>query len=213
MDLELDTRYDSRLLHEDYNKVAHNRTDPNLLKNYNYFSNNLVIVTLNKRFLGYSILDIEEELKNLQSFNFNPDVIIIDYGDLLKSTKFGDENKYQSQGNVFQDLKILANRGYVVWTATQFNRTPLSVGNPKDDPAFFFTRNSIADCYDKIRSCDLFITLNRTDDEKRNNKMRIYVDKCRDKQDGRYLQINTNYQKMQFYVPSADSIAKANNCA
>lgn len=199
-DGQVEDRYEARILNKDYNDIKYNRIVASDYKFYNQLNDNLMICNMTKSW-NYTVLDIENELKELRTHNFVPDTVIIDYGDLLSPRLASRDNSYQAQQEVFRDLKTLASRYNVeVWTASQVARPPLG-SNPQTDPNFFWSRRNLADCYAKVRIADLLITLNVTDQEKMENKMRIYVDAYRDSECGQKIYINTNYKNMQFYVP------------
>lgn len=202
-------RYESRLLNYEYNKIKRNELPPEFNKHYEMYNNSLVIIEMLDRW-DYTVLDIEAELKHLASIDFVPDMIIVDYGDLLSPRNLSKENTYLSQEQTYRDLKTLANKyNAAVWSPTQANRAEKGT-DPKNNINFWYTRYNQADCYAKVRICDLFITLNRTDQEARENQMRVYLDKFRDDECGIKLNIKTNYRTMNFYVPQDSSWLKLN---
>jgi replicative DNA helicase len=102
---------------------------------------------------------------------FIPDVLIVDYLELLNPTTEG-MTEYQAQERIAQELRGVAmERNILVWTASQVNRqgarTPV------------ITDTDLADSYGKIRSCDFALSLNQTDQEFDEGRMRIYIMKSR----------------------------------
>ena len=59
----------------------------------------------------------------------------------------------------------------MIWTATQTNRQGRTVN--------IITDAELADAYGKIRTCDFAISLNQTEEEFDNGRMRVYVMKSR----------------------------------
>ncbi len=194
-------RYDARLLNWDYNKIKRNELPTNLSTNYSYFDNSLVIRYCNG--WEFTTADIDNEIKDLKRYNWSPDMIIVDYGDLLRSRSTDIRgNTYLEQQEVFRDLKTLAGRYDIpIWTASQPTRAPQGK-EPEKDPTFLWTKNHLADCYAKVRVCDLLMTINVTNEERSAKRARLYVDSYRDAECGQKININTNYTNMQFYVPT-----------
>lgn len=205
-DLQVDNRYEAKFLNQLYRDVVNNNINPGLYGDYCRFSKSLVICNMNKAF-DYNINHLEEEIQNLKAYDFVPDLILVDYGDLLKPRTKGHDTKYTSQEEVFQDLKILGTKHNAgVWSATQCHRIDRKVSNPDEDPNFLYTRHTLADSYGKVRVADLLITLNATRQEMENSRMRIYVDAYRDNICGKILNITTDYSRMQMYLVSQEEL-------
>lgn len=197
-------RYDSRFVGEKYGDVVANKvTRAEYTTQYSVIPGKLVISELISNW-DYTIIDIEDHVLNLKLQGFEPDVVIVDYGDLLKPRSKDLANTYLSQQEVYQDLKTLANKhNCVVWTASQVTRPPAGK-DPKTDKTFFWTRYTLADCYAKVRIADLMLTLNVTDQEKQENSMRLYLDKYRDSECGFKFGVYTNFSKMTFCIPTQE---------
>lgn len=128
---------------------------------------------------NYSVVDIHSTLKDLKrTHSWEPDLIIVDYGDLLN----GRQNRYNSerekQKDAFRDLKSLANRGYAVWTASQAQRPE----EGKETQAHWIWARNIADCYEKVRVADFLGSLNACVEERKDNVLRILAELYRDNQ-------------------------------
>jgi replicative DNA helicase len=210
-DSQVEDRYDARLLDVPYRDVIRNNLPQNFKQQYKSFSGQLIVSNLIKRW-DYTVLDIEQEIIDLRAGGFEPDIVIVDYGDLLKPRKADSSDKYQGQEEVFRDLKTLANKyNCVVWTASQVHRIDAKLGKPELDNKFIYTRRNLADCYAKVRVADLLFTLNITDDERRNKKMRGYLDAYRDAECGQIITYSIDYERMKSYVPSNTVIHKMAN--
>lgn len=102
--------------------------------------------------------------------NFTPDVILIDYMELLST----DSNlaEYQAQERLAQELRGMASEyNCLVWTATQTNREGKKV--------MLITDTELADSYGKTRVCDLVFSINQTEEEFDSGRARIYIIKSR----------------------------------
>tara|TARA_R110000824_G_scaffold116877_3_gene268617 strand:- start:163 stop:1461 length:1299 start_codon:yes stop_codon:yes gene_type:complete len=119
-----------------------------------------------------NINDVRSLLVQLQNYeNFTPDVIIIDYLELLRPVNEGMA-EYQAQQRIAEDLRGLAvEANALMWTATQTNRQGRQVK--------LITDAELADAYGKIRTCDYAISLNQTEEEFDEGNMRCYVMKSR----------------------------------
>ena len=119
-----------------------------------------------------NINDIRSLLVQLHNYeDFIPDVILVDYLELLRSTREGLA-EYQAQQRISEELRGLAvETNVLLWTATQTNRQGRSVK--------LITDSELADAYGKIRTCDFAISLNQTEEEFDDGQMRCYVMKSR----------------------------------
>lgn len=117
-----------------------------------------------------SISQLRAYITQLENYeNFKPDVLVIDYLDILSSDSI---NKYDAQQELAENLRGLAiEKNILVWTATQTNREGTKVS--------IITDAELADCYGKIRVCDFAISLNQTEEEFDNGVMRVYSMKNR----------------------------------
>ena len=119
-----------------------------------------------------NINDIRSLLVQLHNYeDFIPDVILVDYLELLRPTRDGLA-EYQAQQRFSEEVRGLAVESNVlVWTATQTNRQGRAVK--------LITDSELADAYGKIRTCDYAISLNQSEEEFDDGQMRCYVMKSR----------------------------------
>tara|TARA_R110000737_G_scaffold16880_3_gene34215 strand:- start:290 stop:1588 length:1299 start_codon:yes stop_codon:yes gene_type:complete len=119
-----------------------------------------------------NINDVRSLLVQLHNYeDFIPDVIIIDYLELLRPTREGLA-EYQAQQRISEELRgIAVESNVLVWTATQTNRQGRAVK--------LITDSELADAYGKIRTCDYAISLNQSEEEFDDGQMRCYVMKSR----------------------------------
>lgn len=190
-------RYDTIFAQEDYNLVKkgvmNEKVYRNLLTEYQMLSKKLVIRGYTDRW-DTTIEDIHLEMKDLKRlYNWEPQLIIIDYGDLLKGRgKYRDETS--SQRAAFRDMKSLANRGYGIWTAAQGQRPAKDFENSTK----LLTQVDVADCYDKVRSVDFIGSINQTKEERERHKARLYAELYRDNEAGAVIDIDVDFTKMTF---------------
>jgi len=124
-----------------------------------------------------------------------PELIIIDYGDLLVGRNGPYRHHLESEISAFRDIKSLANKGYALWTASQAQR-------PKDgaeEKYELLKTRQIAGVYDKVRLLDFFGTLNQNIEEKQNNIMRLYAEIYRDNEAGGVLSVQADLSRMSIH--------------
>lgn len=111
-------------------------------------------------------------LVQLRNYNdFEPDVVIIDYLELMRSVR-EVQQEYHAQQRIAEEVRGIAMEyGVLVWTATQTNRQGRMVK--------VITDAELGDSYGKIRTCDFAISLNQTEEEFDEGRMRAYVMKSR----------------------------------
>lgn len=123
----------------------------------------------------------------IQTKDFKPDAIIVDYPDLLKSVKSYGEKRHELEGN-YEELRGLAQElNCVMIVADQTNRGGLDLE--------LVTISAIAEAYSKATVCDLIITISRTPEDKMNNTGRLFIAKSRLGSDGIVLPFALNTGK------------------
>jgi len=175
------TRYDASFSEELYRNIKYGDMDAQkyqlLQSEYKMLQRKMVVKPFLDRW-DYSVVDIHQELKELErEHQWRPDLIIVDYGDLLTGRDVkGYPNETAKQRAAWRDLKSLANRGYVVWTASQAQR-------PNEDAEVkphLIRARQVADCYDKVRVADFLGSLNQTVAEQQAKVMRVFAELYRD---------------------------------
>lgn len=159
-----------------------------------------IIVSSEETFNAKTLSDIRREVKEMEKTYGKIDVIIIDYLELLE---VGDGHNYTPheerfrQAKLAKGMKMLAMEfNAVVHTATQSS----SIGEEqKNDPEFVITRAQLSEDKGKIRPFDIFITINQTRDESKEEIMRLHTDKLRDYKNGDPIHICNNFAYARFY--------------
>lgn len=190
-------RYLSRLSGIEYDRIVKEELTleesikiNKLEKRYGPF---LELIPFNQHW-NYTVLDVEAKLKELRSIGKNPDLVVIDYADLLKANSSLKEKRHE-QTEIYRDLKRLAvMHKYAIWTASQATR-------PKDEPEneYLLRAKDISEAFEKVRIADLVATLNQTPREKENGILRFHLDIYRSNDFDSTLKIITNFEKMIFY--------------
>lgn len=159
-----------------------------------------VVVSSEETFNAKTLVDIRRELKEMEKRYGKIDVIIIDYLELLE---LGDGHRYTPseerfrQAKLAKGMKMLAMEfNAVVHTATQSSNIP---EEQKNDPEFIITRAQLSEDKGKIRPFDIFVTINQTRDEAKEEIMRLHTDKLRDYKNGEPIHIANNFSYARFY--------------
>lgn len=162
----VEARYDAFFSDELYASVRTGDVDGKkyaaAVAEMNYMRGLLVIRGFTDRW-DANIIDVDAEMMDLRrSYGWDPDLVIIDYGDLLQP-RTQQANETLNQISAFKDMKALANRGKVVWTASQAQR-------PRNEdfdtnPTVLRSRD-IADAYGKVRIADFVGSINSTQQER-----------------------------------------------
>lgn len=112
----------------------------------------------------------------IQTKDFKPDAIVVDYPDLLKSTKSYGEKRHELEGN-YEELRGLAQElNCVMIVADQTNRGGLDLE--------LVTISNIAEAYSKATVCDLILTISRTAEDKMEGTGKLFIAKSRLGSDG-----------------------------
>lgn len=118
------------------------------------------------------------------------DLIVVDYGDLM-APESRNEDLRESMRQIFVDLRGIAfEENAAVLTATQTNREGAKHTLAK--------ATDVAEDFNKIRTADLVLSINSSDDERLRNEARIYFAASRNGLDGIVLTIQSIRAKMQF---------------
>jgi hypothetical protein len=141
---------------------------------------------------------IRAHLQKCVSQGINPDLVIVDYADLLDSKK-GKERK-DKLDEIYKDLRGLANESNVLlWTASQVNRAGSQDDHVEGD--------KIAGSYDKMGIIDFGMSLSRRKDDKINGTGRWHVMKNRYGSDGMTFSslIDTSIGKIEMFEYNEES--------
>ena len=142
---------------------------------------------------------ISTHLEKLKQKGINPDMIIVDYADLLKPTPSGFKTQElrHSLGNTYEELRAIGQVWDIpVWTASQTNRSGLN--------AEVITMESISEAFNKCFVADFICTISRTIEDKTENKGRMFVAKNRNGVDGIVYPMEFNTAKVHLRVLPPD---------
>ena len=118
---------------------------------------------------------------------YKPDVIIIDYGDILRSsTKSSDSDERFKQKGAYEEMRSLASEFKCgVVTASQCNRGGVNKA--------IVQMNDIAESFAKVQISDHIITLCQTSIEEAEKKLRLYFAGSREAESGGMVPCRINW--------------------
>lgn len=123
-----------------------------------------------------STKSIKNHLEKLKKQNILPDVVIVDYADLLRPISHGAEKRHDLEG-IYEELRGLASEFECAFiTASQTNRGGLN--------AEVITMESISEAFNKCFVADFIFSLSRTPQDKQANTGRVFIAKNRNGPDG-----------------------------
>ena len=156
-----------------------------------------------------SVQTINAHLKQVELSGLKPDIVIVDYADIMRDISGGKELRHQL-GNIYEDLRGLAGEMEIpIWTASQANRSSL------DEDVI--DASKVAEAYSKVMTSDFVLSVSRKIEDKVGNTARFHVIKNRFGIDGVTYPstINTNIGQVKIYEGSSqfgkEAQSKMNN--
>jgi replicative DNA helicase len=183
------TRYDSNLCDIDSNEVMDRKED--IKSSYDKMK-------LGRLFIkeyptnSASIFTLRAHIERLDLKGFKPDIIIIDYADIMRSTRQYDSLRHELK-LVYEELRALAMElGVPVWTASQSNKE----GANSD----VIDVTNMSEAYGKAMICDGIVTISRKAHEKSTGWGRLFVAKNRAGRDGLVYPVQINTARSKFTI-------------
>jgi replicative DNA helicase len=149
---------------------------------------------------GKTLVDVNHECEEIEKKYGKIDVIVIDYLELLEvgdGIKYSPKEERFRQQKLSKGMKTLAMKyNAVVHTATQ---TSSISPEQKNDPDFVITRADLNEDKGKARPADCLLSLNSTSDERKEQFLRLYIDKAREHSGDITIHICNNFERSRFY--------------
>ena len=157
-----------------------------------------------------SVMTLRNHIEKLSMKGFVPSVILIDYADIMRSTRQYDSLRHELK-LIYEELRNLAGELNVpVWTASQSNKE----GSEKEVVGL----TNMGESYAKAQVADVVLTLSRKETEKSTGMARLFVAKNRAGRDGLLfpVKIDTARSKLQVIddlgaLSIADAVQSSNN--
>ena len=144
-----------------------------------------------------SVNTLTAHLQQCEMRGIKPDLVIVDYADIMKSTQHFNEKRHQL-GHIYEELRGMAGEFDIpVWTASQANRSALEedvIGAEK-----------VSEDYSKVMTADFVMSMSRKVEDKIANTGRFHVIKNRFGPDGITYpaKVNTNTGRIEIYESSS----------
>lgn len=145
---------------------------------------------------------IKAHLEKLKTRGMEVDMIIVDYGDLLRPKTVRREKRHELE-TIYEDLRAIAQENKCpVWTASQTNRSGLN--------AEVITMESISEAFNKCFVADLIFSVSRTIEDKATKGGRLFIAKNRNGPDGLIYPVymDTSSVKIRVMEQSGETIGE-----
>jgi hypothetical protein len=120
---------------------------------------------------------------------FKPDLIILDYPDIMKPSRDYSEKRTELE-LLYEEIRGMAQEfNCAVWVASQTNRGALSKK--------VVTIADLAESFGKAATSDFMLALSQTKQEKRDGEVRYYVAKHRNGQSDETIHCDIDYTTMK----------------
>ena len=194
------TRYDSNLCDIDSNEVMERKED--VVKSYEN-------MRLGKLFIKEyptntaTIHTLRSHMERLSLKGFVPDIVIIDYADIMRSSRQYDSLRHELK-LVYEELRGMAMELQIpIWTASQSNKEGAN--------AEIIDMTNMSEAYGKAMICDVIVSVSRRPHEKSTGWGRLYVAKNRAGRDGLVYPIKMDTARSKFEITgNADSPESTN---
>lgn len=136
------------------------------------------------------VSDIRRVIRKYQAKGIIFDMLVIDYADEMAAERRHNEERHALK-SIYTDLRALCTEENLAGlTATQTNRAGAK--------ATTATGTDVAEDFGKVRVADALITINSTEDERKQGMMRLYLSHMRNSEGGITVTCSTDRSRMAF---------------
>jgi replicative DNA helicase len=194
-------RYDSNLCDMESNQIIDRKDE--VIEQYKANQLGRLII---KEFPTNSatVYTLRSHMERLDVKGFKPDLVVIDYADIMRSTRQYDSLRHELK-LVYEELRGLGSeRGFPIWTASQSNKE----GATSD----IIDLGNMSEAYSKAMVCDVVLSISRKAHEKATGFGRLYVAKNRAGRDGLVYPLKIDTARSKFQITgTAGSFEEATN--
>ena len=186
---ETGKRYDSHLCDIPSNEIIERKNE--VIEKYKDMSLGKLVI---KEYPtgSASVLTIRNHIEKLTLKGIKPSIVIIDYADVMKSTRAYDSLRHELK-LIYTELRNLAvELNIPVWTASQANRD-----SSKSEVVGL---ENLGEAYGKAQVADVVLSISRKPMEKSTGGGRIFVAKNRAGRDGLLFPINIDTARSKFEI-------------
>lgn len=169
-----------------------------LKKRVGLYDNNLLL----KKFIAkkHTMDDVRAHLIRCRAEGFIPDMVILDYIGIVKSTEKFSELRH-TLGNLWLDFRSLCQEFKVAgWSAAQANRGGAA--------AELVTMTAIAESFEIVQHIDVGFSVNRKDDEMQNNEGRFFVFASRNDRDNMLVNFKCDFSSSTIQTVSIGRVSE-----
>jgi len=185
-------RYDSNLCDIDSSDVIDNKE--RVLETYK----NQQLGRLRIKFFPTNtatVYNLRAHIERLDVKGFRPGLILIDYADIMRSTRQYDSLRHELK-LIYEELRSLADERKVpIWTASQSNK--------EGSGADIVDLGNMSEAYGKAFVADVVVSISRRAHEKSSGHGRIYVAKNRAGRDGLVYPARIDTARSKFKITGA----------
>lgn len=135
---------------------------------------------------------LRAHMEKLSLRGFVPDLLIIDYADIMRSSRQYDSPRHELK-LLYEELRAFAaERNVALWTASQSNREGSNVD--------IVDMNNMSEAYSKAFIADLIVTISRKSSERAEGHGRLYVAKNRNGRDGLVFPVKIDTARSKFTI-------------
>ena len=150
-----------------------------------------------------SVVTVRNHIEKLLLKDFRPDLIIIDYADIMRSTRSYDSLRHELK-LIYEELRNLAMELRIpIWTASQANRS-----SAQND---IVGLESMSEAYGKAMVADVVVSLSRRSHEKSDGAGRLFVAKNRAGRDGLVFPIKIDTAQSRIRTLTDDEVVDLEN--
>jgi replicative DNA helicase len=145
-----------------------------------------------------SIVTLRNHIEKLGMKNFKPSIIMVDYADVMRSTRAYDSLRHELK-LIYEELRNMAMELNIpIWTASQANRD-----SAKSD---IVGLENMAEAYGKAMVADVVLSLSRKPMEKSTKDGRLFVAKNRAGRDGLVFPIHIDTSQSRITILSDEHL-------
>jgi len=139
-----------------------------------------------------TVQTLRSHIEKLSLKGFIPQVLIIDYADIMRSSRQYDSMRHELK-KVYEDLRNLAmEKNMPIWTASQSNRDSAN--------SDIVGLENMSESYGKAQVADVVISISRKPAEKSEGFGRLYIAKNRAGRDGIVFPVKLNTAMSRFSI-------------
>ena len=145
-----------------------------------------------------SVVTIRNHIEKLALKSFKPDLVIIDYADIMRSTRSYDSLRHELK-LIYEELRNLAMELKIpVWTASQANRS-----SAQSD---IVGLENMSEAYGKAMVADVVLSISRKSHEKADGAGRLFIAKNRAGRDGLVFPIKIDTAQSRIRTLTEDEV-------